>query len=69
MKVMPVCLRMFEGPGDGDPLLLTAGQRRNVALFETAQVDQAEHLLHLFPDLFLRAFGHPQAERDVLVDV
>ena len=73
MKVMPVCLRMFlivdEGPGDGDPLLLTAGQRRNVALFEAAQVDEPQHLLYLRLDLLLRAFCHPQAEGNVLVDI
>ena len=54
-------------PGQGDPLLLPAGELRRAALAEAAELDQLEHLLDLLLDVLDAAPA--QAERDVLEDV
>ena len=67
---------VHQGPGDGHPLLLAAGEGGDGALFKALQVDHLEHLGDplldlLFRDLYfllgLRVhLGDPQAEGDVL---
>ena len=36
-----------QGPGNGNALLLSAGQGRDAALFKADQIDKLEHLEHL----------------------
>ena len=49
-----------DGPGQGDPLLLAAGQRRGVAFAEPAHSDQGESLVD--PGLALGFAGQPVAD-------
>ena len=54
---------------DGDTLLLTAGQGRDTAVFETLEVDEAQHALHLPIDDVLRHLLLTETEGDVVIDV
>ena len=55
--------------GNGDPLLLSAGQGLHRSAFKTFQVDQVQDLFDfLFDDIFF-CLLLPQAESDVLIDI
>jgi hypothetical protein len=53
-------------PGQGDPLLLTAGEFVGHPLAVSAQADEVEHLLS--PAAARAAIGAGQAEGDVALD-
>ena len=60
---------VHESPGDGHPLLLTAGELVDPALAVTLQVDELQHGLHLLLDLVLGGLLDAQAEGDVVEHV
>ena len=57
------------GAGDGDALLLTAGELRGEAVFEASEVDGAEGGFDALFGLAPRDFGDFEAEVDVVPDV
>ena len=69
---------VHQGPGDGHPLLLAAGQGGDVPLFKAPQVHDLQHLHDPVVDLFLGQLhlfalgvrlGDAQAKGDVLIHV
>ena len=58
-----------DGPGDGDPLLLPAGQRGDPALLKSFQIHHFQHIPDLLPDLMLRQMLQVQSERDIIIDI
>ena len=58
-----------QGTGDGYPLLLSAGQRRDLAVFKALETDNVQHLHNPLVDLPFAEFGQPKAKGDVVVDV
>ena len=58
-----------QGPGDGHPLLLAAGQAGDSAVFKTAQGHQREHLVDLGLNLPLGHLLLPKGEGHVFKDV
>ena len=56
-----------DSPGNGDPLLLTAGQAGDTALFKALQIHDLKHMAHFLPDLILRNFSLPQAEGNIVI--
>ena len=56
-------------PGDGHPLLLTAGKAVDVPVFVALQADDLQHFLYPGVDFILGYLGHPKAEGDVVVHV
>ena len=75
---------VHQGPGDGHPLLLAAGEGVRLAVFKALQADDLQHLHDPLPDLLLRELDlrrlpvgsvrvrpllHPQAEGHVFKHV
>ena len=60
---------VHDGPGDGHPLLLAAGEGIHRALAIAGQVDQGQGFLHPLRELRLRHLGDAQAEGHVLEDI
>ena len=70
---------VYQGPGDGHPLLLSAGELGDPALFKALQVDHLEHLHDPVVDLLLGQLdllfglrvhlGDAQTEGDILKHV
>ena len=58
-----------QGPGDGHPLLLAAGQAGDSAVFKTTQGHQREHLVDLGLNLPLGHLLLPKGEGHVFKDV
>ena len=58
-----------EGAGDGDTLLLAAGEARHLAVFKALEADDLKHLGDAVVDLGLRQLRQAQTEGDVVVDV
>ena len=58
---------VHHGPGDGDALLLTAGELVGEALLLAFQADHLERLGHELADQVARLADHLQRVRDVLV--
>ena len=55
--------------GDGDTLLLAAGERAHAPLFEAFQIHQVQDSSDLALDHVLGRFLLPEAERDIVVDI
>src|SRR5207253_1365940 len=53
-------------PGDCDPLLFTARERRRAGAGAVREPDPGEHFAHWPLDLFLARPGHPQRQRDIV---
>ena len=60
---------VHDGPGDGHPLLLAAGEGIHRALAIAGQVDQGQGFLHPLRELRLRHLGDAQAKGHVLEDI
>ena len=60
---------VHQRPGDGHPLLLSAGELVNAALFKALQADHLQHFRHPLLHLVLGHLGDAQAEGDVLKHV
>ena len=60
---------VHQGPGNGHPLLLAAGQLLDPALFIALEVHQLQHLLYPLLDLRLGELLDLEAEGDVIVYV
>ena len=60
---------IYERSGDRHTLLLTAGQARHAAVFESRQIHEAEHLRNALLYLILRYLLKLQSERNVFVYV
>ena len=69
---------VHQGPGNGHPLLLAAGQGGDVPLFKAPQIHDLQHLHHPAVNLFFRQLyffaisirlGDAQAKGDVLIHV
>ncbi len=56
-----------EAPGQGNALLLAAGECEHVAAGKALQPHQTQHLVHALPPARGAHALHPQAELDVLV--
>ena len=58
-----------QGPGDGHPLLLAAGQLGDFPVLKALQTHHAQHFRHALLDFLGRHLGDPQAKGDVLKHV
>ena len=60
---------VHQGPGDGDALLLAAGEAVHLPLLEAAHAHHLQHFAHPPGDLVLSQLGDAQAEGDVVVHI
>ena len=60
---------VHQGAGDGNTLLLAAGELGDVALFVAFQVHQGKHTVDLLGDDIIRQLFDAQAESDILKNV
>ena len=58
-----------QGPGDGHPLLLAAGELGDLSVLKAPEADDVQHLLDPPVDLHGVKLGDAQAEGNVVVDV
>ena len=58
-----------QGAGDGDTLLLAAGEACYLAVFKAFEADDLEHFGDAVVDFLFRQLRQAQAEGDVVVDI